>query len=366
MHSHTRGVLLAGLAALLFGVTTPLIPEAAQGAGPLTVAGLLYLGASLGALTLGLASRRSSSGRPLVRSDLKTLVGMALFGAALAPTLLVLGLGQTSTIAASLALNAEVFFTVLLAIVLYGEPWRGRVLFAMLVMLAGGVALALDQVDQVGQLAQLGPAPAAAAGTEPSPLLGLALVLGATLSWGLDNTLSRQVSEVRPFTVVACKGGLGATLTLSLALAFSEPAPGLTAVLGLALIGATGYGASLYVYLLAQRRLGAARTGSIFGLAPFIGALVALALGERDAGLWTLVGAGLFAVGVWVHAREPHAHLHTHPELSHDHTHRHDDGHHDHVHDPPVRGAHSHPHHHHAVTHEHPHAPDLHHRHPHA
>ncbi len=116
---------------------------------------------------------------------------------------------------------------------------------------------------------------------------------------------------------------------------------------------------------MAQRALGAGRTGSVFALGPFVGAVVALALGDRQVGLWTALAGALFALGVVLHLREQHAHLHVHDALEHDHAHRHDDGHHDHVHDPVVRGSHRHLHRHARVEHDHPHAPDLHHRHQH-
>ena len=350
MSAHRSGAALALLAAVLFGITAPVIPRVGAGVGPLTTASLLYLGAALAAV--GARRRRPepwAAGRPLVRRDLRTLTAMAVAGAAVAPVLLVLGLARTSATTASLALNAETFFTVALAIAVHREPWRGPVALGMVVMLAGGVLLAADS----GRLS----------GGED--LLGLALVLAATLAWAFDNTLSRAVSEASPLSVVALKGALGAALTGLLAVFGGEPAPALGAVAGLAALGATGYGASLVVYLLAQRRLGAARTGSIFGLAPFVGAAVALALGERSAGPLTAASAACFAVGLWVHAREAHEHVHEHEALEHDHGHRHDDGHHDHHHDPPAQGAHSHLHRHEPLRHSHAHAPDLHHRHRH-
>jgi hypothetical protein len=52
-----------------------------------------------------------------------------------------------------------------------------------------------------------------------------------------------------------------------------EPLPKLTAALDLLAVGAIGYGLSLRFYLLVQRAFGAARTGSVFAFAPFIGAL---------------------------------------------------------------------------------------------
>jgi hypothetical protein len=131
------------------------------------------------------------------------------------------------------------------------------------------------------------------------------------------------------------------------------------------LIGATGYGVSLRFYLLAQREFGAARTGSVFAASPFIGAAIALGLGERGFSLWLLGGAILVLAGVILHLTEKHEHEHQHKTLEHEHAHTHDDGHHNHIHKPFLKKAHSHWHTHESMLHNHPHVPDLHHPHSH-
>jgi drug/metabolite transporter (DMT)-like permease len=166
--------------------------------------------------------------------------------------------------------------------------------------------------------------------------------------------------------VVAAKGTLGATLTGSLALLVRhEPLPSAARSLVLLACGATGYGLSLRLYLLAQRRIGAARTGSIFAVAPFVGAALAWLIGAGSAGPITAVSAGMFAIGVFLHLTERHGHRHLHEAIEHDHAHRHDDLHHEHVHDSPVLGEHTHVHRHEALEHNHEHAPDIHHDHTH-
>jgi ABC-type nickel/cobalt efflux system permease component RcnA len=130
-------------------------------------------------------------------------------------------------------------------------------------------------------------------------------------------------------------------------------------------VGATGYGLSLRFYLLAQRAFGAARTGSVFAFAPFIGAAAAFGFGERSSGWLMLLGGTLMLVGVALHLAESHGHEHTHEMLEHEHAHRHDDGHHLHTHDAMPQGSHSHSHVHEAMTHAHAHAPDVHHQHVH-
>ena len=150
-----------------------------------------------------------------------------------------------------------------------------------------------------------------------------------------------------------------------LALLWGEPLPPLPAALGLLAVGATGYGLSLRCYLLAQRSFGAARTGSVFAFAPFIGALGAFALGERSASGWLLAGGALMVAGVLMHLAEDHNHEHAHEALDHEHAHTHTDGHHDHAHEVMPEGSHSHAHHHSPLRHSHPHAPDAHHQHRH-
>jgi drug/metabolite transporter (DMT)-like permease len=196
--------------------------------------------------------------------------------------------------------------------------------------------------------------------------MGLLAVTAATICWALDNTLSRGVAEHDPSEIVVAKGAIGALLTGGLALLLEPASPSTWQIFGLLACGATGYGLSLQMYLLAQRRMGAARTGSVFAIGPFIGAALAWLLGDRDLGVATCIGAVAFGLGVYLHLTERHSHAHTHASMEHEHAHRHDDGHHDHSHDPPVDGEHSHMHRHESVEHEHEHAPDLHHEHVHS
>ena len=340
-----RGGLLALLAATLFGVSTPLVQYFGAGLGALTTAALLYAGAAVAGALLRRGAAREAA---LRRSDMPRLLLVVAFGAVIGPVALAWGLQRTSGASASLMLTLEALFTALLAWRLYRESMDARVWAAMALLLAGGVVLILGQ----GRLG----------GTQ---LAGLLAVLLATAAWGIDNTLSRALAERDPGQVVMVKAALGATVTALLALVFAESAPRWSAVAGLLLVGATGYGLSLRFYLLAQRAFGAARTGSVFAFAPFIGAVLALAMGDRSVSLWVGAGGLLMLGGVLLHLMESHGHPHEHAALDHEHAHNHADGHHNHTHSPQPEGAHSHRHQHEAQTHAHPHVPDAHHLHRH-
>ena len=340
------GVVLALLSAVAFGVTVPVLGWAGAGVGPLTTAALLYLGAALSAFVQAPLSREA--GAALTRREVPALLVMALAGAAAAPTALAWGLQRTGPVTGGLLLNLEAVWSVVLAGLVFREHLGRRVLLALALMTLGGVALSLT-----------------ASGSVAFSGAGVVAVVLATVGWAVDNTASRRLSEVRPLLVVAVKGGLGALLTLSLAALWKEQPPEGWRAAALLAAGATGYGLSLRIYLLAQRRIGAARTASVFSLAPFIGAGLGLLL-EPDRLSWSVALAGLlFGAGVIVHAAEGHDHSHRHPAMEHDHAHRHDDGHHTHTHAAPVVGEHAHPHSHEALDHVHAHGEDVHHRHVH-
>jgi drug/metabolite transporter (DMT)-like permease len=340
-----RGGLLALLAATLFGVSTPLVQLAGAGLGAFSTAALLYAGAA----AVGLLSRqRIEREARLQRGDLTRLLAMAAFGAVVGPVALAWGLQRTSGTSASLMLTLEALFTAVLAWRLYRETMDGRVWTAMALLLAGGVLLVIDQ-GRGGE----------------AQLAGVLAVLLATAAWGVDNTLSRALAERDPGQVVLAKAALGASATTALAFTFGEPLPSLAAALALLAIGATGYGLSLRFYLLAQRAFGAARTGSVFAFAPFIGAALAVGLGDRAFSSLMLLGSFLMLAGVLLHLAESHGHEHEHEALTHEHAHRHDDGHHDHLHEPMPSGDHSHAHSHATLRHTHAHVPDLHHGHSH-
>jgi len=340
-----RGGLLALTAAVLFGVSTPLVQRFGFGVGAFATAALLYMGAAAAGALL---RQRVEHEARILSGDFPRLLAMAAAGAVIGPVALAWGLQRTGATSASLMLTLEAVFTAVLAWRMYHETMDRRVWTAMLLLMVGGALLILNQGRDGG-----------------AGMWGLLAVLLATAAWGLDNTLSRTLAERDPGQVVLAKAVLGATTTSMLAVSFGESLPTLGAALGLFAVGATGYGLSLRFYLLAQRAFGATRTGSVFAFAPFIGAALAVALGDQSISWLLAAGSMLMLAGVVLHLIESHGHEHAHDVMEHEHSHRHDDGHHCHVHDPMPTGAHSHRHRHESLWHAHPHVPDAHHAHRH-
>ncbi|MHB9086264.1 MAG: DMT family transporter [Thiobacillus sp.] len=349
---HT-GVIYALLAAALFGASTPFAKALIGQAAPVMLAGLLYLGSGLGlliwyTLRVLVARGQQPTNARLTRQDLPWLGGAILTGGIAGPVLLMFGLTLTPASSASLLLNMEGVLTALLAWFVFKENFDRRIFLGMVLIVAAGVLLSWQQRPALGV-----------------PWGALAIV-AACLCWAIDNNLTRKVSASDAVQIAGIKGLVAGSVNLSIALALGSPWPEASTALIAGVVGFSGYGLSLVLFVLALRHLGTARTGAYFSVAPFAGAAIALVmLGETpDPVFW--VAAALMGAGIWLHLTETHAHAHTHVLMSHAHGHSHDT-HHQHSHDFPWDGKepHSHPHQHEPLTHSHPHFPDIHHRHRH-
>lgn len=341
-------VIHALLAAALFGASTPLAKWLVGDVPPLLLGGLLYLGSGLGLGFARVVRDRGWSASGLQPGEWRWLLAAIVFGGMVGPVLLMFGLQTTAASTASLLLNLEAVLTAVLAWVAFREHTHRRVVFGMLVIVAGGVLLALPDAASMHQGGQ-----------------GSLAIAAACLCWAVDNNLTRKVSSSDALFIASVKGLVAGSVNCALAGALGMQWPAVPTVLTTMSIGLLGYGASLVLFVLALRGLGTARTGAYFSTAPFIGAALALLMGEpTGAHFWW--ASALMAFGVWLHLTETHEHEHTHEPLEHQHSHTHDE-HHQHAHDIDWDGSepHVHLHRHEALTHKHPHYPDIHHRHSH-
>ena len=343
------GIVLALLSAALFGASTPLAKLLLGYVEPGMMAGLLYLGSGIGlALVHALrgALNLAAVEAPLRRADMPRLALVIAVGGILGPLLLMFGLAGTDAAGTSLLLNLEGLATMGIAWVVFRENVDRRLLLGALAILAGAVLLSWQG--------------------RASFQWGHVLVAGACLCWGIDNNLTRQLSSADPVQIAMLKGLVAGAANLVLALARGVDLPGVSMLSVAAAVGFFGYGVSLALFVLALRAIGTARTGAYFSLAPFVGAVMAVAmLGEPLSARLAIAGA-LMAFGLWLHVSERHEHAHRHEAVEHEHRHRHDE-HHQHTHGPDVQPGepHSHWHRHAPLVHRHPHYPDLHHRHGH-
>ena len=264
----------------------------------------------------------------------------------MAPVLLLLGLARTAASSAALLLNLEGIATMAIAWLIFHENVDRRLLLGATAIFLGSVLLSWN-----GQGVAFG---------------GCVLIAAACLAWGIDNNLTRVLSNVDAVQIAMIKGLAAGGVNLALALATGAHLPSPPAAAYAVTLGFFGFGVSLVFFVRALRLLGAARTSAYFSTAPFIGALLAVALYSEPLTARLMIAGVLMAIGVYLHLRESHVHAHSHEPLEHEHRHVHDAHHwHEHAAGDSVDEPHSHWHRHAPLLHSHPHYPDAHHRHKH-
>lgn len=253
-----RSIVWALLAAALYAISTPVSKLLLQDVAPTMMAGLLYLGAGIGMFGLGMV-RRGVKALPhenhLTRRDLPYTVGMVLLDIA-APICLMVGLTRTTSANASLLNNFEIVATALIALMVFREKISRRLWLAIGLITLSSMILSFED----------------AASLDFS--FGSLFVLAACVCWGFENNCTRMMSASDPLEIVVIKGfgsGLG---SLVLALAVGEPLPPLQVLPVVLVLGFVAYGLSIFFYVYAQRRLGAAKTSAYYAVAPFIGVLL--------------------------------------------------------------------------------------------
>lgn len=345
-----KGAAYGLASAALFGASTPLAKQLLGSISPWLLAGLLYLGSGIGLFAyrqISSAFGRKTAEAPLRRADLPWLAGAVLAGGVIAPVLLMIGLAATPASTAALLLNLEAVATMVIAWTVFREHFDRRILVGAFAILMGAALLSFQ-------------------GGDGGFGFGALAISGACLAWGIDNNLTRKLSSADPVQIATIKGLVAGAVNLALAFFIGAHVPPPSLALTAMLLGLLGYGISLILFVMGLRHVGAARTGAYFSAAPFVGAIIGVALLNDPITSNLLAAAGLMAVGLYLHLAERHEHLHGHEKLEHEHTHVHD-AHHMHHHSPndSEEEPHAHWHSHTPLRHAHSHFPDEHHRHSH-
>ncbi|MDO4290489.1 MAG: DMT family transporter [Eggerthellaceae bacterium] len=270
------------LSAVFYGISVPLVKLYGEGCSSTWASSLLYFGAGLAMVVLsaGLrcAGRRDAlGGAPLTRRQWPLLALMVALNAGSAIAL-VAGISLTDASAASLLGNLEVVATAVLAWVLFREPMGRLMVAAICAITVSGFLLSWS-----GEAAQFSP--------------GSLLIVLACVLWGLENNCTRALSAYDVVSVTRIKGLCTGVVSAALALALGDQVA-LECVAPLVGVGVVSYGASIALYIWAQRFIGAARTGNFYSIAPFVGVALSWVVFGVDAGWQFWAALALSVAGV--------------------------------------------------------------------
>lgn len=346
-----KAIQFALLAALFYGLSSPVSKMLLTEIPPALMAALLYLGAGFSMFAANAYNswtKREQLEASLTPKELPFIVAMILLDI-VAPISLMLGLTLTTASNVALLNNFEIVATAVIALFVFKEAVGKRMWLAILSITLSSVLLTLTDAGSF------------------SFSLGSFFVLLACIAWGFENNCTRMLSIKNPMQIVMIKGfgsGFGALIITG----FNREGSGnMVFILLSLLLGALAYGVSILLYIKAQRELGAARTSAFYATAPFIGVISSWIVLKEPITTHFLSALAVMLLGTYFAITEDHSHAHIHNKVSHVHAHRHDDGHHEnHHHSEGVEGIeHIHEHVHEPTEHTHHHSNDIHHSHRH-
>ena len=267
MRSAKLSIFYAILAAALYAINIPFSKVLLQHVSPTVMASFLYLGAGVGLLIFSLCERLSGKEikrEPLTKKELPYTMAMVALDI-VAPILLMVGITLTNSANASLLNNFEIVATSLIALFIFKEKISKKLWAAIILVIIASAVLTFEG-DGAFAFNR-----------------GSLFVLGACVCWGFENNCTKMISNKSSVEIVVIKGifsGLGSLVT---AFVIGERLPQIQWAVPALLLGFVAYGLSINFYIMAQNKLGAAKTSAYYSIAPFLGVIFSMLLGERPS-----------------------------------------------------------------------------------
>ena len=218
----TGAVVLALLAAVFYAINIPFSKVLLANIAPTFMAAFLYLGAGAGVGIMYLFHIKiEEKSERLTKGDMLYTVGISN---------------------ASLLSNFEIVATTLIALLLFKEKVTGRLWTAIGFITLSSIILSFEGSGSF------------------KFSIGSLFVIFATCCWRLENNCTRKISDKSTYEIVLLKGIFSGGGSFAIAMIIGEKIPAVKYIFAVMLLGFVAYGLSIFLYIRAQRDLGAAKT----------------------------------------------------------------------------------------------------------
>ena len=299
--SHQWGYVNALIAAALFGISATLNKIVLQDMHPLIVTGLIYFSAGiLLALIRFLPAFKKISekfrinveNKSLHKNDWFYLIVVSVCGAVIAPFLFLYGLNISTAVNASLLLNTEVLFTVLIAFLFLKERAGKKDYFAMFLLFLAAIVITTNL-----NLSEL---------NLSERIIGDLFIIGGTFFWAVDNSLSKKLSlENDAIKVASLKSLIGGSIVI-LSIIFLQIPFNVTLlqIPYLLFVGLFSIGLSLVLFLSSLRMIGSMKTVVIFSTSSLFGAISAFIVLKEPISIIQLVAGTIMIYAVYLMSKK--------------------------------------------------------------
>lgn len=284
-------------ATVFFGIWNTFGKILLQDLSPLALSALVYCIAGvflflirysrLNNRLMGILDSNSEAENFMLRKDYLVLIVTALAGSVIAPYIYFSGLNNITAVNASLLMNAETLFIIIIGVLILKESFNKKELMGFILLLLGTIFLALN-----GDVNNFSVAVS----------IGTLLIITAAFFWSLDTTLSKFLSNKRDLIMVSalkCSIGGVILLFLSLILGLNLRVP-YNHLPYLLFIGIMSIGFSFVLVYYSIRKIGSTRTGSIFPISSLFGAIFAFLILNEPFTFSQLLFGLLMILGVYI------------------------------------------------------------------
>ncbi len=277
-----KAAVFAILAALFYAISVPISKLLMVEIPSAFLAGFLYLGAGVGmGLTYGAVkvSKAKIEEESLTKKDTLYVVLMIVLDIA-APILLMTAISMSNAASVSLINNFEIVATALIALVFFKEKISPKLWLGIALVLSASVILSIDFENGVDFN------------------MGSLFALLACLCWGLENNSTRKISDKNTFQITILKGVFSGVGSIIVALILQEKIGDYLYILYALLLGFVSYGLSVFLYVKAQKYLGAAKTSAFYAVAPFIGVTLSFIISRKPPHFTFYIALAVMAVAM--------------------------------------------------------------------
>ena len=277
------GYVSALLAAVLFGSVSTLAKPTLTTIHPLVLSFIVYLIASLTLTPIAQKTKFS-----LDKKNWILIITVALSGAVIAPTLYFFGLEQVTASDTAILTNGEIVFSVLFALLFFKEKLNKVGYFAVVIVLLG-IMIVTTNLEFSSSSFDL-------------KNVGNLLIIVATGFWALDNNLSKLVSHrLEVARIVQLKSAIGGVILLGLVIALQIPIDVKPEhIPNVVLLGAAGFGVSIYLFIQGLKRIGTVKTIMIFSTSAIFGIIFASLFLNETIGSYQIIAVAIMLGGLYL------------------------------------------------------------------
>ncbi|MGB9838576.1 MAG: DMT family transporter [Methanothermobacter sp.] len=292
------GYLSIITATVFFGMSATLDKIMLSEMHPITIGAYTYIIAGIFLFTvrqsplkeniLDVLNRTGDTESRITGRDYLLLLLTALLSTVIAPVLFLTGLGETTAVNASLLLNIEVLFIIILGYLIFRETLKFKDLLGIMLLIVGAAYLVSEGEFQ---------------GFFNNVMVsGNLLVISAAFFWSLDTVLSKFLSKKRDLILLSgIKSSVGGFLLLiiMLILGLSTALP-LEMIPYALMVSIFSIGCSFILIYIAVREIGAAMVGSLFPLSSLFGAIFAFLILNEPFSAMQGVSGIVMLIGVMI------------------------------------------------------------------